>query len=690
MADSNKNSDSTTINISNEDGIAMFDAMSRINVNRCIKPLDRDDYIEYPHRGYYDEYSLIIGDVYIMIPPTFIHVQSESHSQNIQTLRQANSMKEKTGYHRRYIQIDLVFNGMDEINGFKVPAPKHKDGNETTSYYYVDGLRTLLSEFKFTPFLPIDNDLLKSYGIYTVALENITISTIPGFQNALAAHLELFEVNMTPYIEMPDRMFNEIIDWDLFRYYTQSFLTRNHIYGKLQELPVNKDHTKFKISLIKPAIVAAATDTTDGVTKEETMIQQIVNPDNYDVIIDSGEADVHIVDFQCAYSNMLTSIQMSNSPSPTLQYLGGLDTRFGITMETTDVNVVTKLEQCQIDNDQMVRNNPKMRGTIGFVKIESDFVTFCGSLYVTIESVESYTIQEMPGLFDIRFTCVSFDITQSRREDLNGFIPFDGQVSTLDDLNIQSNEELNNKFNINTTQAIGQSYDGLMKKIYQDNYAEAMLRETMEVYPDLRLPTYDEVDDAITNIIAFRKANKLTQLEYTKYPRQPNFLAYGHKETITKTTNEYIDNGGENIVIDLDGTNAQDYNGFVDPDFYVFYPNTYMSLYKQDPDLFMGNETKAKKQTKTVKTEEQRNYSKYASEDDMENRQAQFVGILKDKVGKDFAISSEGDIVDSNGRCYDSMGVITSALKQMGILPDDCEKLTYNDFKTMDIFDEVR
>ena len=97
---------SDMVNFSTEQGLAMFDALSRTNSSRQIKPLDQENYIKYDHREYYDEYNLMIGDVYIMVPPEFIYVSSESFSQNIQTLRQENSQKQKTGYHKRTIQID--------------------------------------------------------------------------------------------------------------------------------------------------------------------------------------------------------------------------------------------------------------------------------------------------------------------------------------------------------------------------------------------------------------------------------------------------------------------------------------------------------------------------------------------------------------------------------------------------------
>ena len=248
-----------------EDCLDMFDSLSRINSARQIKPLDQFNYIDYDHRYYYDNYNLMIGDVFIMVPPEFIYVASESFSQNVQTLRQENSQKQKTGYHKRIIKIDLVFDGPDEINGYKVPAPTHKDGDKISNYYYVDGLRTLFAQFKYTPFLPIRNELLnEAFHIYTVALQSIVVESLEGFQNVLVAHLSLQEVEMMPYIEMPNIMYQYTIDWDLFRYYTQSFLTEEHIYKKLQSLPLNKDHTGFKLSLLKEEVFTTKEYDKDG------------------------------------------------------------------------------------------------------------------------------------------------------------------------------------------------------------------------------------------------------------------------------------------------------------------------------------------------------------------------------------------------------------------------------------------
>ena len=716
-------------NIANEQAMKMFDSLTRLNEQRHIRPLGQWNYIPYNHRQLYDEYHLMIGDVSLMIPPEFIYVSSESFSQNIQTLRQENSQKQKTGYHKRTIQIDLIFNGMDEINGYKVESPIHEDGTEQTHYYYVDGLRTLLAEFKCTPFLPIENDLLnQAYSIYTVALQSIVIDVIDGFQNAVKAHITLQEIDVSPYIEDNSIALRDMIDWDLFRYYTQSFLTQNYRYKYLQALPKNSDHTAFKLSIVNESVLkmpdgeTTVKDTSTS-TREETILRRILNPENYNCLINSEESDVHITSFQCQYSNMLTSIQMSNSSTPTLQYLGGLDTTFGITFETNDVNVVASIEQCQILNDLMVRNNPKVRGSIGFVKLETDFVAFCGSLFCTVESVETHTVQGIPGLYEVRMLCVSYDIAQSRKEDLEGFMPFsDAYVSNIDDLdaNLLSSDmvykvvddagltdETQKGIHRNTYQCIDQSMEGLMKKIYQDNYAEYKLRTEMEVYPDLRLPTYSEVNTAIKRINDFRQKNGLEILPYSEYPLQPTNMMYGVSETKKEYANYWEDRYRGFDVYYIDGTHPEEpkgdkiYNIYVDPDFYVFYPNSYLNSYKQGQEENDQKEQSAGTTSKDIyrtPTKITANSTEKIEEvkpvvgggDGNETAVDQFIQLLRQNLGHSFCAFAEGEVSDHIGRQFDDLGLITFALKQLGKLPNNSKRLSYRKLKTMDIFEKLK
>lgn len=661
---------SDLVNVKDNDvGTKLLDKLTRIKSDRRIKPLDMYDNVHYAHRVLYDGYNLQIGDCYFMIPPEFIMVNSESASQGIVTLRQENTQKAKSGYHKRTILIDLVFNGLNQLNGFQVPGPSE------SGYYYVDGLRQLLAQFKCTPFLPINNELInRTYGIFTVALQSITITTVQGFPDVMQAQITLQEVCMFPYLEVPDYCFRHMIDWDLFRFYYQSFLTENHKYKRLQRLPANKEHNRFKMSILDTTVFADEKATEYNIlevvldhvilrtTSDDTEIKT-----NYTPWIDSSTSDVVISSFQCGYSNILTNIQMSDLSSPTLQFLGGMDTIYNITFETTDITVVQALEQCQINNDLLIRSNPKIRSSIGFVKLESELVEFTGSLFVMIESVVTNTVPGFPGLYNIQMNCVSYDVAQSERESIHGFRPFD----------CNNSECLNNDFepeHMHSDQAIDQSAEGWKRKIKQDTYAEWKLRTSIEVYPDLRLPTYKEVNDAISRIIDFRDKNKLSQLPYEKYPTRPAAMLHGH-DLDSQSTFKYYD--ADNTIIDITSIDREEYEGYVDPDFYVFYPASYNSFLQDDAAfydaLFTPPQMRGYTKTKTKVV-----YPTYTAGGTVNTSKANSFADLACKfIGCEYEWEAIGTTNGSNGRPeFDCSGLITYCLRTMGVIPSDVRLTT--------------
>lgn len=641
----------TIINIdSTETAVKMFDKFARIKDGRRIKPLDSTENIDYVHRTYYDEYNLQIGDSAFMIPPEFIMVSSESPSQSLVMLRQENTQKLKSGYHKRTILIDLVFNGIEQLNGYPVNGPE--------GVYYVDGLRQLLAQFKCAPFLPIVNETINgTYAIFNVALQSITMSTLDGFPGAMTAQITLQEVNLTPYIEMPDVCFKYIIDWDLFRYYYQRFLTNTHEYKKLQALPYNRELNHFKISILDLSVFASERATKKNLLNLITD-KEIVRVDengnecdtNYVTYVDSHTDDAMISSFQCGYSNILTNIQLSDAGSPTLQYIGGMDTIYNITFETKDYNVVQALESCRINNDVLTRKNIKLR-SVGFVKLESELVEFTGSLFVVIESVVTNTIPGFPGLYNVQMNCVSYDIGQSEREQLNGFMPFEGAG--------------------NESHAIDQSWDGLKEKVRQDCYAEWKIRTTMEVYPDMHLPTYTEVNDFIKKCISFRETNGLESLPYEIYPVNPCGILAGNKASDEEVDGDLV------YATDVPKT-YYEYDMFVDPDFYVFYPSSYESFLEEDPDYYGVTPNQRDGFTKDLKSS--KDYG-----NDPDDLAESFVQVCKDLIGKPYQFGSDG----SNELKFDDSGLVTYALKKIGVMPLSKSRLMADTIPSSNLFTEV-
>ncbi len=696
------------LEISDELSIAMMDELVKVDPLRRIEPLHKYDYIEYGHRYYNTLYNLTLGDSCFVIPPQAISIVSESNSQELVTLRQENTQKIKNGYSKRTISIELVFHGYNQINGYKVESPE--------GYYYVDGLRQLLAQFKCTPFLPIENYTINNtYNIHTVALQSIVCSTVEGFPDMMIANLTLQEVDLYPYIETHTMFFSDFIDWDLFRYYYQRQLTESHEYGKLQSIPIDKSLNKFKISILSENIFSKDIDYE---TEEKERINYNTNniewydkkynlkgkkssfsfydivldrkivytddngkfhiedpsdehPSNFETYIDSEKDNIHIAAFQCGYSNILTNIQMAEQAHPTVQYMGGMDTMFNITFETTNQDIVTALEKCNIMNNALTRDH-KDCSSLGFVKLESELVELCGSKFVMIDNVTTHTVPDFPGLFICQINCVSFDIYQKENEGIHGLNPFEGDETNINGTGTKEN-------------AISQTPSGLKEKVKQDICVENKLRTITELYPDLKLPTYKEVDEVISKIKFFRTTHMnrdgglLGSYPIDRYPRTPQRMLHG----ISEITNLDIDNYGfvTNVPEVID--NAEWYEGFVDPDFYVFYPETYKKMMdetEEDRIEAGDNYTNPNPQAKTTTITRTNFGGDEITDSDISNYdydlyskgatelQIQFIAKARKKIGKVYSNSNSGYYNRTGPNAYDCSGLIGQCLYEMGII----------------------
>lgn len=650
MAKKNK---TKIVNFTDKATLEMFDNLNTMNKGRETAPLPKYNNVPYTHRNYYNAYNLSIGDCTFMVPPEFIAISSDNLSGKKVTIRQENSMRTRGGYHKRTIIIDLVFHGLNQINGFKVRGPE--------GHYYVDGLRPLLAQFKCAPFQPIFNDMINTvYNIFAVALQDITIQTVEGFPGALTAQITLQEVNLFPYLQMPNIFFWQMIDWDLYRFFYQKLLTDQHEYKKLQELPKDSRKNHFKLKILDPSVFELGD--WDSVPMLDILTDKRVlsgGESNYHTWVDSDKEDAVIKTFQCKYANILTNIQMAEHGEPTIQYMGGLDTIFGIEIETSDAAVVQAIEQCQITNDLITRQNIKFQN-VGFVRLECELTEFMGSLFVMIENVTTNTVPGYAGLYNIRISCAAYDIAQTEREALHGFLPFKDRSTA-------------------NQQAITQDWNGLRTKAKQDCYAEYKIRSDFEVYPDLMLPTYKEVDDVIQKIKEFRKknadfeGNRLEEYPLDSYPRSVSSSLHG-----IPIDNKIDIKWGKDSLIDTDSIEIPPYDVYVDPDFYVFYPYSYTSMTADDSTLYTDLHTNIKRENKsyTVTTNE---YSDESPDDNgsgstsyiddggegsartTENVE-RFIELAKAQVGKRYVWGAKGP------NTFDCSGLVYWCLKQINCI----------------------
>lgn len=513
------------------------------------------DYIQYDHRvsasnfinNSEDEDSIDkifrIGDCYFVIPPEFVTVSTNSSSNSIQALRQSGSIQVKHGYAQKEIQVNLVLNGMNQINGYEVNSPFDYK-------YHVDGLRTLISQFKYTPFVPIENSLINLiHGIHAVSLRNITVETMEGFPEALSLTISMQEFNTKSYTGQDECLFGDMIDWDLYRYYVQLPLKEDHkcYLSKITTPTLTND---FEIKLLKQDCLGGYKLDKDGdvdlddngdpipIPKsstgyiEDDITIDITDEIYYEDILTSKDS-VKITGISFSMGNTMPMMQMSAHENPTTQYLGSTDTVFSFSFETLEYEIAAKFNELNSKIQSLVLNNKEKSG-IGFIKINNELVNLTCTNFLLIKSIVVSTVPGFPELHSINLECISYDSNQKENERLIVLNPFkDNRKGEKKDL-------------------ISQEIPGISNKIYQDAEIEKKLLE-LEVYPDLVLPTYEKVDYAIVKIRDFRTKNNLLQ-----------------QMSISKMAKDKCEVTGN--------TKLTEFGKYVDPDFYLMFPTLLTDL----------------------------------------------------------------------------------------------------------------
>lgn len=127
--------------------------------------------------------------------------------------------------------------------------------------------------------------------------------------------------------------------------------------------------------------------------------------------------------------------------------------------------------------------------TNGFIGIENDLAQLFGIKHVMFENVQIATIPYYPDRFRINVSSIAFDKTQRQREELRA-IP--GNTRNMDVKMLE-----NNKY-----------------AYANDRLIEARLKD-LEVYPDLELPTYTELNAALSHRDAVcKKYENYTNAKY--------------------------------------------------------------------------------------------------------------------------------------------------------------------------------
>lgn len=204
------------------------------------------------------DWTVSIGDVTFFIPPAAIRLITQTQTERLPLMRARGTMSKNIEKSDSELELSLYFNCDSGINGVPVDTVLWNTRDITNNgsitenagpitTYYMNGLRALLSEFRFTPFLPIVNKYInETLNIYAVSLEEIGVQTVPNFPRLIQGIIRLKKLDYNVYMpELPDPFyvddgktlinpFAECINYDVMRYYYQKpILYGNEIQAKL-------------------------------------------------------------------------------------------------------------------------------------------------------------------------------------------------------------------------------------------------------------------------------------------------------------------------------------------------------------------------------------------------------------------------------------------------------------------------
>lgn len=208
------------------------------------------------------QYRLTIGDATFCIPPTAISIVTQTTTERMPLIRARGSAAKSSRKLQKLLNVKLFFSDDSGINGVQKEFTLN---NGEKIVYHMNGLRALLAQFMFTPFVPIENDYINQVlKIEAVSFSNISIGTVSGYPRLVQVDLQLREFEYR--IFMPEivecelkyslsaedtngskaykNMFSTVINWDLMRYYYQKCI---RLGNELNELEFNSDAYNEKI-----------------------------------------------------------------------------------------------------------------------------------------------------------------------------------------------------------------------------------------------------------------------------------------------------------------------------------------------------------------------------------------------------------------------------------------------------------
>jgi hypothetical protein len=456
----------------------------------------------YPAHRYADSpFVLRIGDSQFFIPPDSIKTTKVTMVDSRHNMRAKNPMMTKSGFTTNRLDIRMYFANTDMINGYPIDAPGGKK-------YYMDGLRSLLAQFFKNPFLPIRNELINNqHGIFNVALYNIAYSTDSEFPNLIVADMSFLECTMEPFTLFPDFIYDRLFNYPLWRWFYQQQLfdkeSDRHSSTYLKPVPKNMNGKCYFKALDRDLVEKMQNDTiAAGGATGAYALSKLDVPDIRSLMTNWDIGGAILRSVTVGVVKRLTPLHIDGYEKPVFQDLGGVEKEFSLEFYCTDRLELESLQTLVSHLEEMARDY-RFRFVSGFLAIDNELVNLAGIKTAMVLNMDTETIPGFDNNYIVRLYCKAFDPSQKNQERLEGF----NYKMTEAASKFSKAESLLTKKN----QLPGVVYDYLANEVIN----------SMELYPDLELPTYEDANAAVADINAFRTGRGQSALPFTELKRQP-------------------------------------------------------------------------------------------------------------------------------------------------------------------------
>lgn len=494
------------------------------------------------------DHFLRIGDTQFYVPPTAIQVTKRMKNERSYLLRGRGSITRNSGYFDQIIEVSLFFPDAQSINNELRPllAQSKKcpflpiENTLLNNAYGIDAitiagvtvstvqgfphaLQAQLQLYVFNPYAYIYDSTERTYD---------EMFNWPMFRWHYRRSLEPNDQNRTYFeplrYELDDSYMFRIAAQDDLDARRQWRLDRDRLIKQwnkdkvdkpgidLEDIFGDQERTDFQNELKNKynAPLSKSVSDEDDEDAFNAQLDALYNDPIYKESILAHKffmeewpiPNLVLEDISVSFENYVTSVQLQAHESPTHQFMGSQDTMVICKFKTNDAESLSSLDKLIRRNTYLTREYHKELPN-GYLEFDHQLTRLFGVRYVVVEDMVSATVEGQPGVFDITLTLTSYNRAQRKLMETDWLIGRDKDTPPAHDT---SGDLLN--FNVLNPplQALnflqsrpwwkefwGEGYlaQDLKKRVlYENKVADAF--KAMEVYPDLELPLYVEVEAA--------------------------------------------------------------------------------------------------------------------------------------------------------------------------------------------------